>query len=201
MYLTAEQINSFSLIVYNALSKRRTAYTQRVLTGFNDFEADKCFYRWNSMLNVIYGYNSGVIGELPSGVTISSFIMPNENNTVAVTVERDTDADPSDWLYVGNVIYIDTVGYFQIVSVDGDNIVIRSLPGFNNTAYGIFVGAGWSIIRQSNCLLNQSIQSIMTKLNLELGLNIIFDSLTSAFISPTTPRDFYYPDFNKNDFS
>lgn len=201
MYLTQGQIESFSLIVYNALSKRRTAYTQRVLTGFNDFEADKCFYRWSSMLNVIYGYNSGVIGELPSGVTTTSFLMPNENNTVSITVERDTDADPSDWLYVGNVIYIDTAGYFQIVSVDGDDIVIRSLPGFNNAAFGTNISTNLEIIRQSNCLLNQSIQSIMTKLNIELGLNIIFDSLTSAFISPSAPRDFYYPDFNKNDFS
>lgn len=180
MYLTQGQIESFSLIVYNALSKRRTAYTQRVLTGFNDFEADKCFYRWNSMLNVIWLYKPDTIGTLPCGNTTDSFTMPNEGNTVAITIERNEEADPSNWVYAGNLIFIATAGVFQIVSVVGDDIVIRSLPGYNNTAFGVTISANRQIIRQSNCLLTSQIESIMNKLNIELGLDICFENLPNT---------------------
>lgn len=176
MFLTQGQIESFALIVFNDLSKKRTAYVKNVLTGFNDFDTDKCFYRWNSMLNVIYQYNPFKTGVLSSGTIANSFTTPNINNIVSVVINKDTDADPSDWVYPGNIIALNDGSYskFEIVSVDGNNLVIRLLDAiFPNN----FVAANTKIYRQSNCLIDSQIVSIMNKLNIDLQLNLCLDNL------------------------
>jgi hypothetical protein len=58
MALTTGQIESFSLISFNRVSKERQSYVKKVLTGLNNFDKDKYFYRINGMLSVIWLYNT-----------------------------------------------------------------------------------------------------------------------------------------------
>lgn len=60
MALTQGQIESFSLICFNKVAKERLSYVKKVLTGLNDFEKDKWFYRINSLIQIIWLYNPAI---------------------------------------------------------------------------------------------------------------------------------------------
>ncbi len=60
MALTKGQIESFSLICFNQITKNRLDYVAKVLKGLHDFERDKCFYSINGMIGVIWLYDPSI---------------------------------------------------------------------------------------------------------------------------------------------
>jgi hypothetical protein len=103
--------------------------------------------------------------------------MPNENNIVEVEIAKLDTWDYSNWLVPKNIISIENAGLFQIVSVDDTTVIIRSLPGYSNTAQGTTITAGSQVNRSSNCVSVEGVTNIMEFLNFELGLNIVLNSL------------------------
>lgn len=60
MALTKGQIESFSLICFNQITKNRLGYVAKVLKGLHDFERDKCFYSINGMIGIIWLYDPSI---------------------------------------------------------------------------------------------------------------------------------------------
>lgn len=180
MFLTKGQIESFALICYKAISNKRFVYVNNVLTGLNNFDDDKCFYRLNAMLGIIWGYNPfvyGVTNVAAPGVTTDSFLMPIPNNTVQVPIDYVDGVPSKQWIAVNTIVYIDGAGFFQIKAVNEGVATILCLPGGAEVSQGTVIPDQSKVFFQSNCLDDFSIVDIMNKLNAELQLNLCLSDL------------------------
>jgi hypothetical protein len=77
---------------------------------------------------------NGVDGINAFNFTTASFTMPAVNSNVTVNVKA-TNPFKNSWFAVGQVVFIETAGYFQVVSITGSNQVTLKNLGYSDANF------------------------------------------------------------------
>jgi len=77
---------------------------------------------------------NGVDGINAFNFTTASFSMPAVNSNVTVNVKA-TNPFKNSWFAVGQVVFIETAGYFQVVSIAGSNQVTLENLGYSDANF------------------------------------------------------------------
>jgi hypothetical protein len=77
---------------------------------------------------------NGVDGINAFNFTTASFTMPAVNSNVTVNVKA-TNPFKNSWFAVGQVVFIETAGYFQVVSIAGSNQVTLENLGYSDANF------------------------------------------------------------------
>jgi len=77
---------------------------------------------------------NGVDGINAFNFTTASFTMPAVNSNVTVNVKA-TNPFKNSWFAVGQIVFIETAGYFQVVSITGSNQVALKNLGYSDANF------------------------------------------------------------------
>ena len=77
---------------------------------------------------------NGVDGINAFNFTTASFSMPAVNSNVTVNVKA-TNPFKNSWFAVDQIVFIETAGYFQVVSLTGSNVVTLKNLGYSDANF------------------------------------------------------------------
>lgn len=117
--------------------------------------------------------------------TTAAFTMPAAGATVAVDVVNNT------WIAIGQYLFIETAGYFKVVTLVGsDNVILLNLEAPDNAAESTAISSGVKVVPGGyNSLEEGAFATLGTRVT-TLENTVIFEGdgrLTKTFLSATEP--------------